>query len=58
LLKATTINPATRSLARVVVEDGYKDSADELVETRMGKRPELRSQYTQDHAPFVEEMDV
>ena len=57
-LKATTMNPQTRSLARVVVEDGYQDSADELVETLMGKKPELRFQYIQDHAPFVEELDV
>ena len=57
-LKATTMNPQTRSLARVVVEDGYQDSADELVETLMGKKPELHFQYIQEHAPFVEELDV
>jgi topoisomerase-4 subunit B len=57
-LKSTTMNPATRSLARVTVEAGYKETADSLVETLMGKKAELRFRYIQDHAPFVEELDV
>ena len=57
-LKATTMNPETRTLARVRVTDDMREAADQLVETLMGKKPELRFQYIQDHAPFVDEVDV
>jgi len=57
-LKSTTMNPETRSLARVIVTPDMRESADALVETLMGKKPELRFQYIQDHAPFVEAVDV
>ena len=57
-LKATTMNPETRTLARVRVTDDMREVADQLVETLMGKKPELRFQYIQDHAPFVDEVDV
>jgi len=57
-LKSTTMLPESRSLARVVVTPEMRDSADSLVETLMGKKPELRFQFIQDNAPFVEEVDV
>ena len=57
-LKSTTMNPASRSLARVRVTDEMREVADQLVETLMGKKPELRFQYIQDHAPFVHEVDL
>lgn len=57
-LKSTTMNPQTRSLARVIVTPEMRESADALVETLMGKKPELRFQYIQDHAPFVEAVDI
>jgi topoisomerase-4 subunit B len=31
---------------------------DRLVETLMGKKPELRFKYIQDNAKFVDELDV
>ncbi len=57
-LKATTMNPQTRSLARVTIDDAFREEADDLVETLMGKKAELRFQYIQEHAPFVEAIDV
>jgi len=57
-LKSTTMNPETRTLARVRVTDEMREVADQLVETLMGKKPELRFQYIQDHAPFVDGVDV
>ncbi|WP_430430021.1 DNA topoisomerase IV subunit B [Oceanicaulis sp.] len=57
-LKSTTMLRESRSLARVVVTPEMRESADALVETLMGKKPELRFQFIQDHAPFVEDVDV
>ncbi|MCH8491248.1 MAG: DNA topoisomerase IV subunit B, partial [Oceanicaulis sp.] len=57
-LKSTTMNPQSRSLARVIVTPDMRESADALVETLMGKKPELRFQYIQDHAPLVAAVDI
>lgn len=56
-LKETTMNPATRTLARVSLPDGLSGPSD-LVETLMGKRAELRFKFIQDNAGFVDEIDV
>ncbi|MBI1338641.1 DNA topoisomerase IV subunit B [bacterium] len=56
-LKDTTMNPATRVMARVALAEGAEDS-DDLVETLMGKRADLRFRYIQDNASFVEALDV
>jgi len=55
-LKDTTMNPATRKLIRVSIDDDSE--AGDLVERLMGKKPELRFQYIQENAKFVEELDV
>jgi topoisomerase-4 subunit B len=60
-LKETTMNPDTRTLARVSLPTGLpKDLGKlaDLVETLMGKKPELRFRYIQDNAKFVDELDV
>jgi len=58
-LKATTMSPATRKLIRVMVaEDEGEDDTGALVERLMGKKPELRFQFIQENARFVEELDV
>jgi topoisomerase IV subunit B len=57
-LKDTTMNPATRTLARVVLPGDDEGDFDDLVEKLMGKKPELRFQYIQQNARFVEEVDV
>ena len=57
-LKDTTMNPATRKLARITIDDENLPSTEALVETLMGKRADLRYQYIQDHAQFVDDLDV
>jgi topoisomerase-4 subunit B len=57
-LKETTMNPATRTLARVVSPDGMTDDIEALVETLMGKKAELRFNYIQANARFVDSVDV
>ena len=56
-LKDTTMSPATRRLIRVTVAEDEGETAG-LVERLMGKRPELRFQYIQENARFVEDLDV
>ncbi len=57
-LKDTTMNPATRKLIRVSLHDDEPGETADLVERLMGKKPELRFQYIQENARFVEELDV
>ncbi|PWE17284.1 DNA topoisomerase IV subunit B [Marinicauda salina] len=57
-LKATTMDPASRSLARITVDEEMRRADDQLVETLMGRKAELRFRYIQEHAPFVDEVDV
>jgi topoisomerase-4 subunit B len=57
-LKDTTMNPATRKLIRVTIDEDEPGETGDLVERLMGKKPELRFQYIQENARFVEELDV
>jgi topoisomerase-4 subunit B len=57
-LKDTTMNPATRKLIRVTIDEDEPGQTGDLVERLMGKKPELRFEYIQDNARFVEELDV
>ncbi len=57
-LKETTMDPATRKLIRVTIHDDEPGDTADLVERLMGKKPELRFQYIQENARFVEELDV
>ena len=57
-LKDTTMNPLTRKLIRVTIDDDEPGETSDLVERLMGKKPELRFQYIQENARFVEELDV
>ncbi len=57
-LKDTTMNPATRKLIRVCIDEDEPGLTGDLVERLMGKKPELRFQYIQENARFVEELDV
>lgn len=64
-LKETTMKPEARTLLRVTIPaghgaDDWDDMRDteELVESLMGKKPELRYAYIQEHARFVEDIDV
>ncbi|MGL4413119.1 DNA topoisomerase IV subunit B [Roseinatronobacter monicus] len=57
-LKETTMDPASRRLIRVSVDDDLLGETSDLVERLMGKKPELRFQYISENARFVEELDV
>ena len=57
-LKETTMNPETRKLIRVSIDEDEPGETGDLVERLMGKKPELRFQYIQENARFVEELDV
>ena len=57
-LKLTTMSPATRTLARVVLDDDAAEDFEGLVETLMGKKAELRFNYIQANAKFVQDVDV
>ncbi|WBU57995.1 DNA topoisomerase IV subunit B [Paracoccus sediminicola] len=54
-LKETTMNPRTRKLIRVSIDDDAAGETGDLVERLMGKKPELRFQYIQENARFVED---
>ena len=57
-LKETTMDPATRTLARVSLPREEGQVAD-LVETLMGRKPELRFRFIQENAEFAtEDLDV
>jgi topoisomerase-4 subunit B len=64
-LKETTMDPAKRTLIKVILPSGRteedkeeaKDAAN-LVETLMGKKAELRFHYIQKHAKFARDLDV
>jgi len=57
-LKDTTMNPETRKLIRVTIDEDEPGETGDLVERLMGKKPEKRFEYIQDNARFVEELDV
>ncbi|HTQ12775.1 MAG TPA: DNA topoisomerase IV subunit B [Rhizomicrobium sp.] len=56
-LKETTMKPGTRTLIRVDLDEDKKTG--KLIEQLMGKKPELRFQYIQEHAQFAaKDVDV
>ncbi|MEK7266327.1 MAG: DNA topoisomerase IV subunit B [Pseudomonadota bacterium] len=58
-LKETTMDPRSRSLARVIIADDKQETAVDLVDRLMGKRPEARFQFIQENASFVrDELDI
>jgi topoisomerase-4 subunit B len=57
-LKETTMDPKKRTLARVVLPDADAPDFEALVETLMGRKPELRFAYIQQNARFVDEVDA
>ena len=57
-LKVTTMDPTTRTLARITIDQENLPTTEALVQTLMGKSAELRYQYIQDNAKFVEDLDV
>ena len=64
-LKETTMNPRTRTLLRVVLPDAKNEQeqdearyTSEIVKQLMGNDPEMRFRYIQEHAKFVENLDI
>ena len=55
-LWTTTMNPETRTMLRVTMEDAYE--ADEIVSLLMGDQPELRREFIVENAKLVEDLDV
>ena len=57
-LKETTMDPARRTLLKVVAPPEDRARTNDLVESLMGRRPELRFQFIQEHARSVSDLDV
>jgi topoisomerase-4 subunit B len=57
-LRETTMDPAKRTLLKVVARPEERAQTNELVESLMGRRPELRFAFIQERARTVEELDV
>ena len=57
-LKQTTMDPTSRKLIRVSIDEDHSGETGDLVDRLMGKKPELRYQYIQSNARFVNELDV
>ena len=57
-LKETTMDPKSRQLIRITVQDREPGETGDLVMRLMGKKPELRFQYIQENARFADELDV
>jgi topoisomerase-4 subunit B len=57
-LRETTMDPAKRTLLKVVAASEDRAATADRVESLMGRRPELRFQFIQEHARTVEDVDV
>ncbi len=62
-LKETTMDPKKRTLLRVEIPDPKEDAKEskktqKLVESLMGRKPELRLAYIQENAKFARDLDV
>ena len=57
-LKETTMDPSSRKLIRVSIDDEEPGETSNLVDKLMGKKPELRFQYIQENAKFADELDI
>ena len=55
-LKATTMDPKTRRILQVTVEDGARTN--EAFETLLGREPARRYAFIQENAVFVREIDA
>lgn len=57
-LKETTMRPGHRSLLRVTIPPDESEGTESLVEQLMGRKPELRFQFIQENASFVDDLDI
>jgi topoisomerase IV subunit B len=57
-LKKTTMDPKTRTLLRVDIEETQRPAIADSVNTLMGSKPELRFRFITERAAFVKDLDV
>ncbi len=57
-LKETTMDPAGRTLLRITIPRNAKQETAKLVEDLMGRKPELRLKFIQEHALEAADLDV
>jgi topoisomerase-4 subunit B len=57
-LRETTMDHRKRTLLQIVAPPEERAHTNETVENLMGRRPELRFRFIQDHAAAVAELDV
>ncbi len=57
-LRETTMDPAKRTLLRVTIPDSARQHTEQRVESLMGRKPELRLAFIQEHAQTVQELDL
>jgi topoisomerase-4 subunit B len=57
-LKETTMNPEGRTLLRITIPEDAKKATDRRVEELMGRKPELRLKFIQEHAREAADLDV
>ena len=52
------MDPPSRKLIRVSIDDEEPGETTNLADQLMGKKPELRFQYIQENAKFADELDI
>jgi topoisomerase-4 subunit B len=52
------MDPNSRKLIQITIEEDLPGETSDLVERLMGKKPEMRFQYIQENAQFVDDLDV
>ena len=57
-LKSTTMDPQTRKLIKISIDEDEPGETADLVEKLMGKKPEMRFEYIQKNARFVQDVDI
>jgi len=57
-LKETTMDPAKRTLLKVVAPPDQRARTNDIVESLMGRKPELRFAFIQENAPKARDLDV
>ena len=58
MLKDTTMDPGKRTLLRIVAAAQDRAETSTMVESLMGRRPELRFQFIQENAGHVQDLDI
>ena len=58
MLKETTMDPKKRTLLRIMAPAETRAETSNMVESLMGKRPELRFAFIQENAASVRELDI